>query len=106
MAGIYWPQDQWIALLTAAFMVFAAVLLPGFWSRIAVFLALIFGYLLSWLADAVFGQITSRARRPATEADRARPGQLGRRQGGRLDRLPERHARRRRRPSCTARASP
>ena len=47
VAGIYWPQDQWIALLTAAFMVFAAVLLPGFWSRIAVFLALIFGYLLS-----------------------------------------------------------
>jgi uracil-xanthine permease len=59
VAGIYWPQDQWIALLTAAFMVCAAVLFPGFWSRIAVFLALIFGYLLSWLFDAVFGQITS-----------------------------------------------
>src|SRR3954447_24909490 len=48
VAGIYWPQDQWIALLTAAFMVFAAVALPGFFSRIAVFLALIFGYVLSW----------------------------------------------------------
>jgi xanthine/uracil permease len=59
VAGIYWPQDQWVALLTAAFMVCAAVLFPGFWSRIAVFLALIFGYLLSWLFDAVFGQITS-----------------------------------------------
>src|ERR671921_896103 len=59
VAGIYWPQDQWIALLTAAFMVAAAVLLPGFFSRIAVFLALIFGYLLSWLADLLFGQITS-----------------------------------------------
>jgi uracil-xanthine permease len=59
VAGIYWPQDQWIALLTAAFLVCAAVLLPGFWSRIAVFLALIFGYLLSWLADLLFGQITS-----------------------------------------------
>ena len=59
VAGIYWPQDQWVALLTAAFMVCAAVLLPGFWSRIAVFLALIFGYLLSWLADGLFGQITS-----------------------------------------------
>jgi xanthine/uracil permease len=59
VAGIYWPQDQWIALLTAAFMVAAAVLLPGFFSRIAVFLALIFGYLLSWLADALFGPITS-----------------------------------------------
>ena len=48
-----------MALLTAAFMVVAAVLFPGFWSRIAVFLALIFGYVLSWLFDNVFGQITS-----------------------------------------------
>jgi uracil-xanthine permease len=59
VAGIYWPQDQWVALLTATFMVFAAVLFPGFWSRIAVFLALIFGYVISWLFDAVFGQIHS-----------------------------------------------
>ncbi|MGN6130012.1 MAG: uracil-xanthine permease family protein [Nocardioidaceae bacterium] len=59
VAGIYWPQDQWIALLTATFMVCAAVLLPGFWSRIAVFLALVFGYAISWLADSAFGKITS-----------------------------------------------
>jgi xanthine/uracil permease len=59
VAQIYWPQDQWIALLTATFMVIAACLFPGFWSRIAVFLALIFGYLISWLADLVFGQINS-----------------------------------------------
>ena len=59
VAGIYWPQDQWIALITAAFMVFAAVVLPGFWSRIAVFLALVFGYLLSFFADKIFGPITS-----------------------------------------------
>jgi uracil-xanthine permease len=59
VAATYWPQDQWIGLLTAAFMVVAAVLLPGFWARIAVFLALIFGYLLSWLADLVLGPITS-----------------------------------------------
>jgi uracil-xanthine permease len=59
VAGIYWPQDQWIALITATFMVVAAVLFPGFWSRIAVFLALIFGYVLSWLADKTFGQIHS-----------------------------------------------
>ncbi len=59
VASVYWPQDQWVALLTAAFMVCAAVLLPGFWSRIAVFLALIFGYLLSFVADKVFGPITS-----------------------------------------------
>lgn len=59
VAGVYWPQDQWIALLTATVMVAAAVLLPGFWSRIAVFLALVFGYLISWLADTVIGPITS-----------------------------------------------
>jgi uracil-xanthine permease len=59
VASIYWPQDQWVALLTATFMVIAAVLLPGFWSRIAVFLALIFGYLVSWLFDAIFGTINS-----------------------------------------------
>jgi xanthine/uracil permease len=59
VADIYWPQDQWVALLTATFMVCAAVLLPGFWARIAVFLALIFGYLLSWVFDVVFGTINS-----------------------------------------------
>jgi uracil-xanthine permease len=59
VAQIYWPQDQWIALLTATFMVAAAVMLPGFWSRIAVFLALIFGYLLSWVFDGIFGTINS-----------------------------------------------
>src|SRR6478672_7874157 len=59
VAGVYWPQDQWIALLTAAFMVFASVALPGFWSRIAVFLALVFGYVLSFLADKVIGPITA-----------------------------------------------
>jgi uracil-xanthine permease len=59
VASIYWPQDQWIALIVAAFMVCAAVMLPGFWSRIAVFLALIFGYLLSWIADGLFGSIHS-----------------------------------------------
>ncbi|GAA3545794.1 uracil-xanthine permease family protein [Nocardioides daeguensis] len=59
VAGVYWPQDQWIALATAAFMVCASVLLPGFWSRIAVFLALVFGFVASVVADKVFGQITS-----------------------------------------------
>jgi uracil-xanthine permease len=59
VAGIYWPQDQWIALAVATFMVCAAVLLPGFWARIAVLLALVFGYVLSWLADVLFGQIHS-----------------------------------------------
>ncbi|GAA1916717.1 solute carrier family 23 protein [Nocardioides lentus] len=59
VAQTYWPQDQWVALLTATFLVAGAVLLPGFWSRIAVFLSLVFGYLLSWALDGVLGPITS-----------------------------------------------
>ncbi|MGO4256992.1 uracil-xanthine permease family protein [Marmoricola sp. RAF53] len=59
VAGIYWPQDQWIALMTATFVVCAAVLLPGFWGRISIFLGLVFGYLVSWIADLLFGDIYS-----------------------------------------------
>ena len=59
VAGIYWPQDQWVALATMAFVIVASLLLRGFWSRIAILLGLIFGFLLSWLLDVTFGQITS-----------------------------------------------
>ncbi len=59
VANIYWPQDQWIALMTATFVVLATVRFPGFWARISVFLGLAFGYLISWFSDSVFGQITS-----------------------------------------------
>jgi uracil-xanthine permease len=72
VAQIYWPQDQWVALLTATFMVVAACLFPGFWSRIAVFLALIFGYLVSWLFDAVFGMINSCGGAGCTPAEHDR----------------------------------
>jgi len=59
VAGIYWPQDQWIAVLVMTFTIVCAVAFRGFISRIAVFLALIFGTVLSWLFDRGFGQITS-----------------------------------------------
>lgn len=59
VAGTYWPQDQWVAIIVAVFLVIGAVLFPGFWGRIAVFLGLVFGYLISWLADLMFGQINS-----------------------------------------------
>jgi xanthine/uracil permease len=48
---IYFPNDQWVALLTTAFLIGMAVLGRGFLNRIAVFLALVFGYLISWIAD-------------------------------------------------------
>jgi uracil-xanthine permease len=59
VAGIYWPQDQWVAVLTMLFTIVVAVAFRGFVSRIAVFLALIFGTALSWLLDATVGQINS-----------------------------------------------
>lgn len=55
VAGIYWPQDQWVGLAVAVFMVLGAVLFPGFWGRIAVFLGLIFGFALSWILDKTVG---------------------------------------------------
>jgi uracil-xanthine permease len=59
VASIYWPQDQWVALLVMTFTIICAVAFKGFASRIAVFLALVFGYIISWLFDKMFGQITS-----------------------------------------------
>jgi uracil-xanthine permease len=59
VATIYWPQDQWIALLVMLFVIVVSLASRGFLGRIAIFLGLLFGYALSWLADKVFGQITS-----------------------------------------------
>jgi len=59
VASIYWPQDQWVALLTMLVVMAMAVGFRGFLGRIAIFLGLIFGYVLSWIFDRVFGQITS-----------------------------------------------
>lgn len=59
VAKTYWPQDQWIAVIVMVLVVALNVGVRGFISRIAIFLALIIGYLLSFLADKAFGQITS-----------------------------------------------
>jgi uracil-xanthine permease len=59
VAGVYWPQDQYVALLTMTAVILMAVLLRGFWGRVAVFLGLVFGYVLSWVFDGIFGKITS-----------------------------------------------
>ncbi|AGS68324.1 uracil-xanthine permease family protein [Streptomyces collinus] len=58
-ASTYWPQDQWTALLVMLFTGLAVVALRGFWSRIAIFLGLIFGYGISWVFDQVLGPIHS-----------------------------------------------
>src|SRR4051795_1057507 len=59
VASVYWPQDQGIALLVMLFVIVVSLATRGFISRIAIFLALVFGYVLSWGADKIFGQITS-----------------------------------------------
>jgi len=76
VAGIYWPQDQWVGLAVAVFMVIGAVLFPGFWGRIAVFLGLVFGFVLSWVLDLSIGGITTTGEDGSTvTADRvAFPG--------------------------------
>lgn len=58
-ASTYWPQDQWTALLVMLCTGLAVVALRGFWSRIAIFLGLVFGYVFSWVLDRVFGKIHS-----------------------------------------------
>ncbi|GGU69007.1 nitrate reductase [Streptomyces albospinus] len=58
-ASTYWPQDQWVALLTMLATGLAVVCLRGFWSRIAIFLGLVFGYAISWIFDRAFGMIHS-----------------------------------------------
>src|SRR4051795_8812690 len=59
VASVYWPQDEGIALLVMIFVIVVSLATRGFISRIAVFLALVFGYLLSWILDKTAGQITA-----------------------------------------------
>ncbi|WP_436762131.1 uracil-xanthine permease family protein [Streptosporangium sp. V21-05] len=59
VADIYWPQDQWIALITMTVTFVIIVLFKGFIGRIGILLGLIIGFALSWGADKVFGNITA-----------------------------------------------
>jgi uracil-xanthine permease len=60
VSSTYWPQDQYVALLTMIFVIIFAVVVRGFLGRIAIFMGLVFGYLISWLFDRVFGKITAK----------------------------------------------
>ncbi len=59
VAGAYWPQDQWVALVTMLVVVGLSVGFKGFVSRIAIFVSLIVGYLVSWVLDLATGPVTS-----------------------------------------------
>ncbi|MGD9960637.1 MAG: uracil-xanthine permease family protein [Nocardioides sp.] len=52
----YMPADPWIAILTMTAVILMAVGLRGFLGRIAIFLGLIFGYVVSVVADQLFGK--------------------------------------------------
>jgi uracil-xanthine permease len=51
--SIYFPNDQWVGLITAVFVIAVAVGARGFIGRIAIFLGLLFGYLVSYLFDKI-----------------------------------------------------
>ncbi len=59
VANVYWPQDQWVALVVMLVVVALSVGFKGFISRIAIFLSLIVGYVLSWILDVATGPITA-----------------------------------------------
>lgn len=61
VATVYWPQDQWIAFLVMLIVIGLSVGLRGFAGRIAIFLSLIIGYVLSFAADKLFGPIVRTA---------------------------------------------
>ena len=65
VANVYWPQDQWIAFIVMLIVIGLSVGLRGFPGRIAIFLSLIIGYLLSWFADLVLGPM----RRPGEDGE-------------------------------------
>jgi uracil-xanthine permease len=53
--NVYMPADPWIALITMTAVILMTVGFRGFMGRIAIFLGLIFGYVISWIADVIFG---------------------------------------------------
>jgi uracil-xanthine permease len=57
VADVYWPQDQWMALVTMIVTFVLVVAFKGFIGRIGILLGLIVGYVLSWVADKVLGRV-------------------------------------------------
>ncbi|MFI6815133.1 uracil-xanthine permease family protein [Nonomuraea sp. NPDC050328] len=59
VADVYWPQDQWLALVTMVITFLVIVVFRGFIGRIGILIGLVLGFVLSWGADRVFGAITA-----------------------------------------------
>ncbi|GII92097.1 nitrate reductase [Sinosporangium siamense] len=58
VADVYWPKDQWMALITMTLTFIFIVAFKGFLGRIGILLGLVAGFVLSWVADKVFGNLT------------------------------------------------
>ncbi|MFI6496400.1 uracil-xanthine permease family protein [Nonomuraea typhae] len=59
VARVYWPQDQWMALITMLITFVVIVAFKGFIGRIGILAGLVAGFLLSWGADRIFGNVTA-----------------------------------------------
>ncbi|MEO7587971.1 MAG: solute carrier family 23 protein [Arachnia sp.] len=57
VAGVYWPVDPWLAFTVMLVVIALSVGLRGFLGRIAIFLSLVIGYVLSFLFDLVLGPL-------------------------------------------------
>jgi uracil-xanthine permease len=57
VADVYWPADQWMALVTMLVTFVVVVAFKGFLGRIGILIGLVTGFLLSWVADQVFGPV-------------------------------------------------
>ena len=89
VAGIYWPQDQWVALLTVMFMVVRRGLLPGLLGPDRDLARRCSSATCSRGCSTRSSARSPRSRRRG-RGGHARPGRLGRCRGGRLDRPPDR----------------
>ncbi|MFB4288015.1 uracil-xanthine permease family protein [Nonomuraea sp. ATR24] len=57
VADVYWPQDQWMALVTMLITFVVVVAFKGFLGRIGILVGLVAGFVLSWAADRLFGMV-------------------------------------------------
>ncbi len=57
VADVYWPQDQWMALVTMLVTFVLVVAFKGFVGRIGILIGLAAGFVLSWGADRLFGMV-------------------------------------------------
>ena len=57
VATVYWPVDPWLAFVVMLIVIALSIGLRGFMGRIAIFLSLVIGYVLSWIVDLVAGPL-------------------------------------------------